>query len=424
MKKALFTLIFLVSMVFIVNPVYAADTIKQVDIGSFDVWKNSSGAWIPSDPPRYTQAYKPGDTVKVTYTVTAPANKVDQIQELKSVSFVTPDNSEMAFKDAISAITRIEFTDNYHPYQVNQTSNFTHNYTGNGRVEISVDVVLTGWVEVDGKSVKKIWQGQNVDGRQFYIPTVIEWELKEGAPDYWITSPNGTSFTGEPGSTITIPAEVWNSGNKTDTTDFISWWDGDSWENNIGYYDNLTLGYGEKADTPVTVTVPEAPKTLWFRVNCDNNTPVGESDLTNNTLAVTVGPDGVDLGLFLIPSPDRAEIPWSMDTYPAKVHAIVARYDQGTEPIDAVLTLYTPFGTRTTNVTGIKSGEELEYILDFPISVAGTYVYNGIVEPSGGHVDIYLPDNQNSCTMVITRMPAPVMPKIEVESELKGQLSG
>lgn len=63
MKKTLFTLIFLLSIVFISNPVYAADTVKQVDIGSFDVWKNSSGAWIPSDPPRYTQAYKPGDTV-------------------------------------------------------------------------------------------------------------------------------------------------------------------------------------------------------------------------------------------------------------------------------------------------------------------------------------------------------------------------
>ena len=124
-------------------------------------------------------------------------------------------------------------------------------------------------------------------------------DLHPPAPDFWITSPNGTSFTGEPGSTITIPTEVWNSGNKKDTTDFISWWDGESWDNKVAKYDNLTLGYGEKADTPVTVTVPAAAKTLWFRCNVDNNTPAGESDLTNNALAVAVGPNNADVGVSI-----------------------------------------------------------------------------------------------------------------------------
>ena len=248
--------------------------------------------------------------------------------------------------------------------------------------------------------------------------------IEEGAPDYWITSPNGTSFTGEPGTDITIPAEVWNSGNKKDTTDLIIWWEGKSWEDKEAYYDNLTLGYGEKADTPVTVTIPSTPTKLWFRCNVDNNTPAGEADLTNNTLAVTVGPDGVDLGLFLHALPPYMDIPWSMDSYPGEIAVVAVRDDYVPTPVDAVVTVYTPFGTKTFNVTGINGGETQEFLIDCPVSAAGNYVFNGIIEPSGGYVDIDLSNNQASCTMVITRMPAPVMPKIEVESELKGGITG
>jgi len=421
MKKTLFTLIFLLSIVFISNPVYAADTVKQVDIGSFDVWKNSSGAWIPSDPPRYTQAYKPGDTIHVTYTITAPADKADKVVGVKSVNFVTPDNAGTAFKDALSATTYSKYDETYSLHQVKQMSNITHNYIDNSKVEISADVVLTGWVEPLGFSVKKVWQGQNVDGRQFYIPVVIEWEMADAAPDFWITSPNGTSFTGEPGSSITIPTEVWNSGEKKDTTDFISWWDGESWDNKVGYYDNLTLGYSEKADTPVTVTVPAAPKTLWFRCNIDNNTPAGESDLTNNTLAVTVGPNNADVGVSI-----------SVDTTRPKRNSRVTATVNATNHGPATADVRLVIGENNGADQVVNHYDEDVFIFTLAPGESKRLIYKSSGYPAGhstyfatkaevtNTTDPYLANNFARTPQIIWQAPAPppVVPSSDIESSL------
>jgi hypothetical protein len=302
MKKlsVLLALIF----VLIMAPMALADTIDtQFDIGKFDCWMYSDGqSW--QNVPGYGLV-KPFDKPSITYTVTYSGSNLDKITGVKSVTFFSGDeiiynktarSETMKYED----YTKSEFCN----YAVKELVVDSFKYLGDGRVEITITPTLDTYTietkhsDYPGRYVHEDFQGKLTQGRRFYTPAVIEWEMADAAPDFWPSVPILT-YTGVPGSTITIPTEVWNSGEKKDTTDFISWWDGESWDNKVGYYDNLTLGYGEKADTPVTVTVPTATKTLWFRCNIDNNTPVGESDLTNNALAVTVGPNTADVGVSI-----------------------------------------------------------------------------------------------------------------------------
>ncbi|NLV23114.1 MAG: hypothetical protein GXY49_14240 [Syntrophomonadaceae bacterium] len=247
-------------------------------------------------------------------------------------------------------------------------------------------------------------------------------DLHPPVPDYWPSVPSLT-YTGEPGSKITIPAMVYNSG-RQDITDFAVAWDGSGWQNPVYKTDNLSIDNGQKVDTPFTVTVPNATTKLWLKVNTDGQTPASEINQSNNTICVTVEPTGVDLALFMDALPPSIDIPWTMTSYPGEIAVTAVRNGYDTNPIDATITVYTPFGTKTLNVTGIKGDEDQEFTIDCPVSAAGNYVFNGIIEPTGGLTDIDPSNNQASCTMVITKMAAPKMPKIEVESEIKGQLGG
>lgn len=178
-------------------------------------------------------------------------------------------------------------------------------------------------------------------------------------------------------------------------------------------------------DTPFSVTVPEKTTKLWLKANVNGKTPTSEVNQSNNTICVTVGPNGVDLALFLDAVPEVMEIPRSMSTYPGKVYVTAVRNGYDTTPIDATITVYTPFGTKYFNATGLKGGDSQEFTIDCPVSVAGNYVFNGIIEPPSGLTDTDSSNNQASCTMVITRQaPAPAPQTNDGDSKIEGQLGG
>lgn len=309
--KKLSVLLALIFVLIMAPVALADDTIDyQVDSGQFNCWLHSDGkTW--QKVPGYG-VVKPYDSVTFTYTVSYDGANKDKITGVKSVSYYLGD-METYNKTARPSWQPYKRYKNskYYKSAVKDLIVNSFNYLGDGRVEISITTTLDtvtideSYPDYPGAYMKEPHQGKLVQGRRFYTPTVIEWQKATPVaaapvtpPDFWPSSPTGISFTGKPGSTITIPVEVWNSSTK-ETTDFIAFWNGTTWDDAIARYDNLTIDKGKKADTPVNVTVPAVPTTLWLRANVDNNTPATEQDITNNVLGVTIGPNTADVAVSI-----------------------------------------------------------------------------------------------------------------------------
>lgn len=202
MKKLIFSLVLLIGVVFMATPVYASNTIKQIDIGSFDIWCNSAGEWIPSDPPRYTQAYQPGASVHILpYTVHAPSNIKGTIVGVK-VSFLT--NPEQAFSGASAAISCDMYQKSISPYQASPAG-ISGVRSGNA-VTISPNIVLSG----GGFEITRPWQNELVKGQRFYFPVLIEWEIAPMADI--AASVSASPQTAKPGKKIKVTYKVTNNG--------------------------------------------------------------------------------------------------------------------------------------------------------------------------------------------------------------------
>ena len=251
-------------------------------------------------------------------------------------------------------------------------------------------------------------------GTTWFFTTMLIKVATEG-PDFWPSVPS-LSYTGTPGTQITIPAMVFNSGNK-DTTDFAACWDGGSWANPVSEATNLTIDKGQKIDTPVTVTIPATTQKLWLRANVDSKTPATETNLANNVLSVTVGPVGVDLSVTIHPAAITYNISGSSVTPGATV--IVKRKDSGAAPVSAVLTIATPKGTQTIPLT-LTAGQRYQIYTDFLVSKAGTYTVSAQVWP-GGVPDLYTADNTASCSMAVTKKTPQ---RQDTDSGIQVQLGG
>ena len=320
MRNIIFTALF-IGLLFICSPLaHAGDVSYQIDVGSFDIWKNSAGQWIPSDPPNYTKAYKPNDTVEILpLKIPAPAG----VTGVKSVKFA----SDMA--DWQLGNREIE----YEKYSEFFTTNLTDiDYTfSNNTLEVGYKIVLqtpervdtkTGETLTTGKSEKKEWQNQTVEGYRYYLPILIEWEM--GTPPDFYPTPEGETewqeefltnaktYRGEVGETLTIPITLHNAGSEA-ITDFGCTWYGAGWDKDkmVWKEEEIEVKQGEFTDYTVPVQVPNVGEEtrLVFRANIDGKTPDTEVELENNITVITIQPDGLDLAVKLIPQKPFWEIP-------------------------------------------------------------------------------------------------------------------
>ena len=283
---------------------------RQLDVGSFDTWLYSDGmTW--QAVPGYG-VVKPGDSPTYTYIVTYSGASPDRITGVNSV--VAFDGIDKTYNSTTRS-TGKPFNDyvkeSYYKYSVKTMSVNSYQYLGSGQVKITVTPLLDtyylypGHADYSGEYQHQFFQGKLTQGRRFYTPAVIEWQIKDGSPDFWPSVPT-LNYTGTPGSTITIPAMVFNSG--TDgTTDFAAAWNGAGWTNPTYKIGNLTIAKGGNADTPFTVTVPAITTKLWLRANIDGVTPATEVNQANNVISVKVGPNTADVGVSISAKPTRPE---------------------------------------------------------------------------------------------------------------------
>jgi hypothetical protein len=313
MKKLNILLALIFVLVF--APAALADTQDlidyQVDSGQFNCWMHSDGKTWQNVPG--FGVVKPNDTVTFTYTVEYDGPNKDKIAGVKSVYFYDGDESLYNKTARVSWQTYKKYSrGDYANFAVKALTVDKFNYLGNNKVEITITTTLDSvaidkyYPDYPGQYMHEQFQGKLTQGRKFYTPTVIEWQLKDAPPDFWPSVPS-LSYTGEVGSSITIPAMVYNSGTK-DTTDFLAFWEGESWADAEAAgrkHTNLTIDKGQKADTPISVTVPATAKVLWLRANVDNQTPASEVNLKNNLISITVGPNTADVGVTASVNPTR-----------------------------------------------------------------------------------------------------------------------
>lgn len=252
------------------------------------------------------------------------------------------------------------------------------------------------------------------EGTTWFFTTMLVKVTTEG-PDFWPSVPS-LSYTGKPGTQITIPAMVFNSGN-IDTTDFAACWNGGSWANPVSKATNLTIDKGQKVNTPVAVTIPATTQKLWLRANVDSKTPATEKNLSNNVIGVTVGPEGVDLSVTIHPAATTYNIGGSSVTPGATM--IVKRKDSGTGMVSGVVTIATPTGTQKIPVNMV-AGQRYQTFTQFTASSAGTYTVNAQVWP-GGVPDLYPADNVASCSMAVTKQTPQ---RHDTDSKIKVELGG
>ncbi|NLJ71898.1 MAG: hypothetical protein GX333_02645 [Syntrophomonadaceae bacterium] len=258
MRNIIFTAL-LAGLLFICSPfAYAGDISYQVDVGSFDIWKNSAGEWIPSDPPDYTKAYKPNDSVEILpLTIPAPAG----VTGVKSVKFA-PDIEDWQLGDR-----EIEY-ERYSKFFTNSLTDIDYTFSNNA-LKVGYKIVLktptrvdteTGETLTTGKVETKEWQSQTVEGYRYYLPILIEWEIGQ-APDFFSTPEgesewqehflaNAKTYMGEAGETITIPITLHNVGSEA-ITDFGCTWYGSGWDKPYWQETDIELEEGKGNIKPI-----------------------------------------------------------------------------------------------------------------------------------------------------------------------------
>lgn len=308
MKKILFTAL-LTGLLFICSPfAYAEEVSYQVDVGSFDIWKNSAGQWIASDPPNYTQAYKPGDAVEILpYKIPAP----EGVTGVKSVKFA-PNIADWELGDR-----DVEY-EIYNQFFTIELNNINYTFSNNA-LEVSYRITLKTPVRIDeytgkalttGESRKKEWQSQTVEGYRYYLPILIEWE-KGNPPDFYPTPRGATEwkpefltyakiYTGQAGDKIEIPVTLHNIGSSS-ITDFACTWYGSGWANPVWTQKEIAVEKGQSLDFTVPVTIPQPGQEtrLVFRANIDGKTPKSEINQDNNSMIIIVRPEGFDIAVEL-----------------------------------------------------------------------------------------------------------------------------
>lgn len=285
-------------MVALISPAQAAGKIQnQIDVGYFSCWQHADGVTWQNIPGFGVK--KPGDTVTFSYTVTYDGPASDQVTGVKDVSFYQGD----------AGIYGTTFRQGWQPYNiydelygdfiVTRMEEPQFVYKGNKQVNITITVELkTKQMHGDppnwGKQIKEAWQSKLTDGRKFFTPVLIEWELEGNTlPDFFVTKQPlsnwpgkyAGTYSGRAKSKIIIPARVGNSGEAYGNTDFAASWWGNGWEMDklVYYKNNIGLNPGQIVDVPFEVTVPRQGEENRLVVVTNLNYIVPELNYNNNS---------------------------------------------------------------------------------------------------------------------------------------------
>ncbi len=163
-------------------PIYAANVSQnQIDVGEFNVWLHSDGVTWQSIPGYGVK--KPGDTVTVTYTVTYDGPASDKVVGVKGASFYTGDQN--IYNTTYRKDWQIYdiYEGHIDKYRVTNMTNVRAVYKGNRQVQMTVTIDLKtaamhGSPARWGLDISEPWQAKMTNGRKFYIPTLIEWQIE------------------------------------------------------------------------------------------------------------------------------------------------------------------------------------------------------------------------------------------------------
>jgi len=240
----------------------------------------------------------------------------------------------------------------------------------------------------------------NRSGGRIYYKTVCMPPLGLEFPDFYPTGE--TSYTGNPGEPVNVQVILHNSGAEALTNFGASWW-GSGWSNPL-ILEQVTLNKGESQIFNLTVNVPQPGEEnrLVFKANIDGKTPENELNQYNNILVVNVKPRSVDLAIKGEPIAGYNRVLPIDENYKIAAHVNyrITRKDGGTEPIQAVVTMYGPAGTQSETITiGQKRTTATYY---FSTCTPGTYTYSAEVWPVD-LTDANPGDNKTSLSVKFTR---------------------
>lgn len=142
--------------------------IYDLDVGYYDVWKHMDGTW--------QQGIKPGSSVTHSHTVEYQGEGT-----VKSVKMSFYENSKSDYDKTIRASWQrySDYMSLMYPYAVNNHNSLNYSLNKNtSSASFTIKTKLTDNYGLGGLDIKKDWQGGKVEGKRFYIPILIEWEVE------------------------------------------------------------------------------------------------------------------------------------------------------------------------------------------------------------------------------------------------------
>lgn len=392
-------------------------------IDSYDRYRTEAPSYLPAGGKWYDMAYITDDHIKKMFRAYYPDRYKNEIEPLFT-------SETYLYTGAV-----IEIVQGYNDDHVAWIDAHSQCKTLGGKyVPDSVESMETRWQKV-------IIGGEAPD---FYPAPEGSTEWKESYKEC------AAIYTGEPGTEITFPVNLYNIGKK-EKTNFKAVWEGQGddpvfgWEgsNPPWQVSEVEIDKGGSKSFNITVTVPDKAVKLFFKSNTDGKTPVTESNTDNNIMAIVVQPDGIDLAVTT-ENNSYSEVPGV--PVKVKVEFDFSRLDTQTMPIDAVftwtgaatgsqtLTVYSDealdlaLADTTTddewNAVYDKAFENSFYYVYFTGYANNTYTVTGTIMPTEG-TDIDLSNNTATATIVI--YPNAVgtdIPDIEIEPEIIVNLTG
>lgn len=160
-------LFYIMLMLFMPGTAYADDslivheqtsptTYEQIDIGYYECWLHADGI-------TWQNGTKPGSTVIHNPTIKSSYLYPGQVKGVKSVEFYPGNDIGSYYNNAVNNGKILSYS--YYNYQGLPTVNFQFQTT------------LTDNSGEGGLDVKKWWQSSQVQGRRFYLPVKVTWEL-------------------------------------------------------------------------------------------------------------------------------------------------------------------------------------------------------------------------------------------------------
>lgn len=234
--------------------------LRQISVGYWDIWRHADGI-------TWQETGKPGDTKEYTFQPTVPA----KMEGYKNIEFkIKP----------IIYISEQEYTQyggragtSYPQFRLDILQYLPQNY------QKKDDKTVT--FKLDGKyfDIKKDWQGQQVEGRRYYLPVLVEWYGEEGLqkPVDLVASFVTRTEEAVPNKNLTYKAKLINPSGTEQNTDYVWRIDGKTY----GPY-KITLAPNSSQIVTRSIKTTQGFHEIEVEVNPSQNKPANEVRYCNN----------------------------------------------------------------------------------------------------------------------------------------------